>query len=51
MQATFFASLDLVAHINLAGRVVADQDDGQSGGDAAGFKGRSPLRYFAAQLA
>jgi hypothetical protein len=38
MQATVFAGLHLVADIDLAGRVFADQNDGQAGRDAACFQ-------------
>ena len=51
MQAVVFASLDLVAHIHLAGRAVADQHHGQSRRDAAGAEQRGALGDFGAQLA
>jgi len=51
MQTTVLTGFDLVAHINVAGRVVTHQNDSQAGGDATGFEGGGALRYFAAQLA
>jgi hypothetical protein len=45
------AGLDLVAHVDLAGRVLSDQDDGQAGADAPLGQNRGVARDFGAQLA
>jgi len=50
VQAAVFAGLDLVAHIDLAGRVVADQHHGQARGDALHFEGLGAVGDFGAQL-
>ena len=51
MKARVLAGLDLVAHIDLGGRVVADQDHGQAGRGAAGLQGGGALGDFGTQLA
>ena len=50
MQAVVFAGLDLVAHIHLAGRAVADQHHGQAGCDAARTQCGCAQSDFASQL-
>ena len=51
VQAAVFAGLDLVAHVDLAGLVVAHQDDGKAGGHATGFEGGGAVRHLSTQLA
>jgi len=50
VKATVMAGLDLVAHIDLAGRVFADQNNGQARSDAFGFKRRSSQCDICAQF-
>ena len=50
MKAHVFAGLDLVAHIDLRGLVVAHQNDGQAGRDALGFESCRTRGDFLAQL-
>jgi hypothetical protein len=45
------AGLDLVAHIDLAGRVVPHQHHGQAGGHAFGLEREGALGHVGAQLA
>ena len=45
-QPGVFAGLDLVAHIDLAGRTVANQQHGQTRLDAAGSQSDHPLSNF-----
>nr|CUV15163.1 protein of unknown function [Ralstonia solanacearum] len=49
-EAVVFARLDLVAHVDLAGRVVADQDDGEAGLVAASGESGGALGGFGAEL-
>jgi hypothetical protein len=50
MKADVAAGLDLVAHVDLAGRVFADQDHGKAGLLAAGGEGGCALADFGTQL-
>ncbi len=50
VQAGVMAGLDLVAHIDLAGRVFADQHHGQTRRDATGAQGGRALGDFGPQL-
>ena len=50
VQAAVFAGLDLVAHINLAGRVVTHQHHGQTWRHALDFEGLGTGGDFGAQL-
>jgi len=50
MEAGLGAGIDLVAHINLRGRVLADQDHGQSRADALGSEDLGLLFEAGAKL-
>jgi len=50
VQATVFAGLHLVAHIDLAGWVFANQNNGQARGDALRFEGPGSQSDFCSQL-
>lgn len=50
VQAVVLASFDFVAHVDLTGRAVADQNNRQSGDDAFGFEGGCPTCDVGAQL-
>ena len=50
MHAAIAARLDLVAHIHLAGGVVAHQNNGQPGGDTLRLDGGNALRDFGTNL-
>ena len=50
IHADFRAAVALVADIDFAGRIVADQDDGQAGSKALGFEGRDAGSDFSTQL-
>ena len=50
MKPSFLASLDLVAHIDLTGRVVTHQDDGQARLDTTLAQGLGARGHLLAQL-
>ena len=50
MQSVVLTSFDLVLHIQLAGRVIAHQHDGQAGRDAARAQRRRAFGNVKAQL-